>query len=393
MQTMAIPVMLLLLFGSIHCSPSIQELYSSSNVTYDWSGCPDGTMESYLADGRYIPDNNIITGVKWFAGELYVSVPRWKPGVPSTLNRVRNTAQGPVLVPYPSWELQRPGDARALQNIQSMEIDPLGRMWILDVGRRNIIEADPVNGPAKLVVFNIEKNKTMATYVFSNAVAPYNSSWLNDIAVDWRSDIGYISDTNLAGHGAVVVVRPFWAWARRFEDRTLDADMSAPTTIDGVNYDSIITQPVDGIALTPGRDRVFYCAVRGLHLYSLSAKWVSDTMSSDDDIQKSIVDHGVKVSFTDGMAFDSNGVLYYGAEGLDAVYSWNVASGNLTDRNQKLVASNTVWVDTFGFSEPGYVIFTANHLQLFFAGTMDFQAPGNIRVLQVFINASSYMAL
>ena len=36
--------------------------------------------------------------------------------------------------PYPSWERQTIGDCSSFQFIQSMEIDPNGRMWMADNG-------------------------------------------------------------------------------------------------------------------------------------------------------------------------------------------------------------------------------------------------------------------
>ena len=54
-----------------------------------------------------------------------------------------------VLQPFPDWEMQEIGNPSALQYVQSMEIDLSGKMWIVDVGRLNILEADPskvVNG-------------------------------------------------------------------------------------------------------------------------------------------------------------------------------------------------------------------------------------------------------
>jgi len=61
-------------------------LASFLRVEYDWDGAPAGAEEMF----RF--DNCAITGVKWYNDELYLTVPRWRPGVPSTLNKLGRLA-------------------------------------------------------------------------------------------------------------------------------------------------------------------------------------------------------------------------------------------------------------------------------------------------------------
>ena len=41
-----------------------------------------------LALGHYVPHKNCPAGVKYYKSNIFVTVPRWKSGVPSTLNLV-----------------------------------------------------------------------------------------------------------------------------------------------------------------------------------------------------------------------------------------------------------------------------------------------------------------
>lgn len=52
---------------------------------YDWSA---SDRAAAIASGAFVPENCAVTGVKVFGGEVYVTVPRWRTGVPATLARV-----------------------------------------------------------------------------------------------------------------------------------------------------------------------------------------------------------------------------------------------------------------------------------------------------------------
>ena len=73
-------------------------------------------------------------------GAIYVTVPRWKSGVPATLNMINQVNY--TLQPYLSYSIQREGVSGDLQNAKSIYIDSKSRMWIMEVGRRNYLISD-----------------------------------------------------------------------------------------------------------------------------------------------------------------------------------------------------------------------------------------------------------
>ena len=119
-----------------------------------------------------------------------------------------------VLQPFPSWDMNREGDADALQSVLGFEIDPLDRVWILDQGKVNGSAAQP--GAIKLVVWDIRQDVELIRYVFSDEEASLQDSFLcalssvrrnslpfrNDIVVDVIHNFAYITDSGVPANSS-----------------------------------------------------------------------------------------------------------------------------------------------------------------------------------------------
>jgi len=113
-------------------------------------------------------------------------------------------------------------------------------------------------------------------------------------------------------------------------------------------------------------------------------------------ISEWVVYHGKKQSISDGMAFDSKGMLYYGNMHECAVNVWDPAQGTLNDTNQaRLPIAPTImnWADTFGFDEQGSFYIVSNKLSYFVNDAMDFTGASgpNFRIVTLDLGVNSYM--
>ena len=362
-----------------------------TKINYKWDA--DHVALKYIANGDYVEKNNVITGIKILqqknnggSKRVFLTVPRWLPGVPSTLNYVDlnldeitsgNAVEDLPLNPWPSWEWNKVGDCSKLQYVQSMEIDANGLMWIIDVGRRNILLPTSVNQcPPKLIVLDSKTGLPPSgeqAYVFPSEVASYTKSFLNDIVIDTKGNVAYISD---AGTGAIVVYDRTLRKSRRFTDPTMDADPTIDWTIDGKNYGTnAFPTPTDTIGLTPDMSRVYYAPLEGNHFYSVEASKLRDFNIVDDTdyaaaVRASLVKLGRKGSTSDGMTISCDGTLFYGGLTTASVYAWkpNKDVSNIPPQKYETVLlknqQKNIWVDTFAWGHDKSLYWTANHLDL-----------------------------
>lgn len=168
-------------------------------VNFTWPS--DEIYTKAISNGEYIPENIVIGGIKYFDNNYYITLPRMRNGVPITLSRIstiNSLTYSPPLEPYPNWEQNRIGDCTALQNVQNVEIDSKGLLWIIDGGRIETLNQKPLaKCPPKLIVHDLRLNKTITTYQFPEDVASFNGSFLYDIVVDDSNDgYAYITDNS-----------------------------------------------------------------------------------------------------------------------------------------------------------------------------------------------------
>nr|BDD85307.1 yellow-x2 protein [Ischnura senegalensis] len=416
---------LVLAVNGFRCNPSetdaevgndqLEEVYAWKALDYAWPS--QASKDRAIARGDYIPKNNAMVGVKIWGDRAYVAVPRWLPGVPATLNWVPSAAgegvKGPLstpLTPYPCWEMQEVGNCSAIQFVQSMEIDPLGRMWVLDVGRRNFFTPTPDNScPPKLVLLDLkEGGRVLHTFVFPDEVASHTRSFLNDLVIDVSgggngSDwYAYISDAMgdpASGGGGIVVYHlgSDRAW-RVADSASMNVDPAASEAIVGGRR-SKLRANVDGIALTSlseGADKVFYAPLGSFNLYTLPTSLLRDPPADPTEISSSVIDLGRRISQGDGMAVDSTGALYFGLLAKDGFARWTHEAqvGNGDPSEAEIVAQDSVrlqWVDSFGFDSPNKSLFVvSNRLQNLQLDDVNLDEV-NYRLFRIKINARSYM--
>jgi sugar lactone lactonase YvrE len=216
-------------------------------------------------------------------GRVFVCYPRWGDTVEFTVAELRDGEE----VAYPNAELNvfdedRP--AECLVSVQSVVVDPAGRLWLLDTGS---IELGPrIEGGAKLVCVDLATNAVERTIVVPADVA-LETTYLNDIRFDLRrgdAGLAFITDsTNGEGPSGIIVVdlASGRAW-RKLHDhpsvRKVDGHLAV---IEGRPVPGL-AMAADGIAISADGERLFYCPLASRRLYSVSVGALADERAGDE---------------------------------------------------------------------------------------------------------------
>jgi hypothetical protein len=325
-------------FAFVHIAWNVAAI-SQSKVVAQWTVLNytwDATHrhDEYVRSKKFIPQNCAMAGINVDkAGAIYVTVPRWRSGVPATLNKleVLPGATEYTLTPYPSWDMQVEGKEGDLQSCQSMTIDSQGRMWVIETGRRNFLsplKSRYVDGAAGVWIIDMATDTIISKYYFPADVASYDVSFVNDIVLDESRDLAYLSDAG--GNGGIIVYNHKEGTSRRYSSISTKNEPDYVMIIDGVNYgNTIFTTPSDGIALTTDMEAILYGAVQGTKLYRVPTSVLRDFASTTEEIDAAVELLGTK-NPSDGMKY-VNGVLYYGDLPGSCYHALNVTSTSHPD--------------------------------------------------------------
>lgn len=385
-------------------------VYQWNVIEYEW---PNSTFkEQEISRGNHEPKNSTINGIKVYKDKVYVTTPRLKTGVPSTLNVIvenqqpGNTSVQYVLRPFPSWDMQAWGDCNALQLVQSMEIDVnTGYMWIIDTGfvPKDFQDEDrPVDHcPSKLIIYDLENDKEIHRYNFPNDVVGPDLYYLNDIVLGYENNearYAFISET--LGYKLVV-----YDYKKNTSYNYSHPSMHASEEHENITIvDTAVKRVklgINGIAMSPDFKYIYYSSLAGVALHQIDTSVVTSSNGNNTKFAASVRSLGEKVNPGDGMVYGARHNLYYSALGSNAVYKWDVQKDlegghNFTNvqlkSQSKLVSHNlTEWVDTLALDDKGYLWFTTSRLHKLFSEEGIDHEEANFFVWKVFVDDYNYM--
>ena len=238
------------------------------------------------------------TGIAAVSGNrLFVSFPAWGNGYRFPLGEV---VRGRVRRFEPR---EREQDSKiVIHNAQSLKRGAGGLLWILDNANPDFRGVRPP-GP-RLLAVDVESGRLVAEYKFSDD-SYKRDSYLNDFCMEAWGERAYFSDS---GAGGIVMMDLKTGISRRFLDKAPQVMAETPRlVIQGVPFR--ITSHVNGIALDPREEYLYFSALSGHTLYRIPV-WAFHLLFSADLVARALVEPQGMIPASDGMAFDHEGRLF-----------------------------------------------------------------------------------
>ncbi|MFN2993707.1 L-dopachrome tautomerase-related protein [Serratia plymuthica] len=355
-------------------SPALERWRSYTGVSWE---SPKGGKDPAAFSGSV---NAPIAGIHFDKqGTAFVSTPRLvSAAAPATLSILDTRAtSGPArLVAFPSREGNAVNAApeQNLRNVLGFYVDrENGWLWALDMGFV-AGEAEAPAGSQKVLVLDLTSGRTIKR-IGLDGVADRKGSFLNDIVVDERRRVAYISDSgsrsapnNKVG---LIVVDFATGNARRVLDRHASLQVEAGVKVVAHGADVWPGNPlligINGIALSPDGRTLYWTVTTGTHAHAVPTEILRNTAATDEQITAKIQDLGSVGGNTDGIVTDAVGNLYITDVTRNGIVKFDPKS-----RAMSLLAADegVRWPDTPAIQPGGDLIFTSSSLNDHFAGTV-----------------------
>lgn len=288
---------------------------------------------------------------------IFANTPRWRPDIPRSVVEILPDGK---YKPFPNSEWNVYNDSIDVADhfvcVQSVYVDDENFLWVLDPA--NSMFRGAVIGGAKLVKFDLTTNQPVQTIIFDeNIVKP--ASYLNDVRVDTKKKIAYITDS---GIGGLVIVDLKTQTARRLLDNhysTMSEDVVL--TIEGEEWlfpGGVKPQiHADGIALDNDGEYLYYHVLTGRHLYRIKTEYLLDSSLSPDELGLKVEDMGI-TGASDGLWYTSDGNVL-----ISAIEENAVKVINANGKSDILIQSDKlVWPDSFAEGSDGSIYVTTTQL-------------------------------
>ncbi|KAL1138491.1 hypothetical protein AAG570_008554 [Ranatra chinensis] len=317
-------------WSALGLNTKLREVFRWKQLDYEFP--TEEARQAAIQSGNFIQEHNLPLGIEVWNDKVFITVPRWRPGVPSSLNWVPiNGEESPKLRPYPDWkfnEVQGNGTQKVVNTFR-VRADVCDRLWVIDCGLVDILgQAKPI-WSTKLLVFDLKSDTLIRSYTLKESDTRPKSFFAN-VVVDVTPDDCENAHAYLPDLGSNALVVYSWAendsWRVKHHYFHFDP-LFGDFNIGGVNFQW--TDGIFGVALSPvladGYRKLYFHPLSSINEFVVSTKIVKNkTIASDSyHAYKLLGNRGADSQATASFLDESSGVVFYTQVNKNAVGCWN----------------------------------------------------------------------
>jgi len=318
-----------------YANPALKEMFHWKQLDFHY---PDEAAKKLaVSSGEFVVENNLPLGVEVWKNKLFVTVPRWKSGIPASLNYIDlNEAEktmSPPLKPYPDWtshKIYEKDNSTKIVSTFRVRADECDRLWVLDTGLADILGKAEQITPPKILIYDLKTDKLVHQFLFDPSHVKDNSFFAN-IVVDvapgkCEHTYAYIPDL---GSYAVIVYSLETDKSYRVKHHFFYMDpLSGNYNVGGVNFQW--TDGIFSLALAPhdkndGYRTIYFHPLSSTMEFTVNSRILQNETVANDDYYayKVLGSRGPNTQATASFLDPKTGVLLYTQINKNGVGCWN----------------------------------------------------------------------
>ncbi|MFT4030853.1 MAG: L-dopachrome tautomerase-related protein [Siphonobacter sp.] len=311
-------------------------------------------LEEVVSFGKYQP-----IGVSVSKQRLFVGFPHREPFLYGLTEIVKGER-----LPYPSkeWNQFNPDQSdKHFVNVQDLYTDDQNQLWVLDSAPRGgaaILESTSKEGQFKLIQIDLASNRVKRIYSFDDLHK--EKSALNDVCVDTKRQLAYLSDPGL--HALIVLdLRTGKSRQVLTDDVSTKAQDGFKLHLDGKDVVDEQGKPfvsnVNGIALTLDHKYFYFRAINQTKLYRIETQYLANASLTDEQLRQH-VETVAETGVCHGMIADAKGNIYQTTSPQQAI-TYVSPDGK---QHTLVEDARLIWPDSLGISSDGYLYFSCSQI-------------------------------
>ncbi|GBP36654.1 Protein yellow [Eumeta japonica] len=326
------------------------------HIAYEWKQMdyqfPTPEIRQQARDSKeFIPENNIPMGLERYGDRLFITVPRWRSGVPASLTYVNlndSSTTSPKLSPYPNWAAHTAGgDGKPPEIISPFRVraDSCGRLWVLDNGKMGNLESNVTKYPPAIIVYDLKTDNLLRKYVLPADQVKKDSGFAN-IAVEVLSCSNtYVYAADL-GKPAIVV----YSWAQneswRITHHYFYPDpLACDYNVKGYNFSW--TDAIFGLSISAPEDEystLYFHPMSSYSEFSVSTRYLRNQSIAEQNFEafKHLGSRGPNAQSSVSFLDPKTGVLFYSLVNLNAVACWRTSNKEYSMKSQGRIYMNNI---------------------------------------------------